>query len=94
MSKPLILTVTFNLSFEFKQLVDNEKDCEVIKVIEIRSGEYIQYWINCPKEKEKLITDYAFMTYIKNPVFQKYYVGTKAFDKIAEKYISERTIVN
>ena len=42
------------------------------------------------KEKENDITDMAFMTWIKNPVFQKYYHDTRAFKEIAEKYVTER----
>ena len=90
--QPLCLTVTYRLAFEFRRLVEQLKDCHIEKVIEIKSGYdgFIQYWIKCPKEHENLITDYAFMTYIKNPVFQKYYHETKAFEEIAEQYINER----
>lgn len=87
--EPICLTVKYNLAFEFRALVEKTEGCVVKNVIEIKSGELLQYWIDCPKEKENLITDMAFMTWIKNPVFQKYYHGTKAFDEISEKYISE-----
>lgn len=87
---PLCLIVKYELSSEFVSKVNSEKDCKVQKVIEILNCKMLQYWIDCPKEKERLITDYAFMTWIKNPVFQKYYHGTKAFDEIAEQYIAER----
>jgi len=89
--KPLCLTVKYALSFEFRELVEQMQDCKIKNVIEIKSGELLQYWIECPKEKENEITDMAFMTWIKNPVFQKYYHDTRAFQKIAEKYVSEQS---
>jgi len=87
---PLCLRVKYELSADFVSKVNSEKDCKVQKVIEILNCKMLEYWIDCPKEKESLITDYAFMTWIKNPVFQKYYHGTKAFELIAENYIAER----
>lgn len=87
--EPLILSVKYALMNEFLELVRRE-ELEIKKVVELVNCEVLQYWIDCPKEKENLITDYAFMTFIKNPVFQKYYHGTKAFEEIAEKYIKER----
>ncbi|HRN86919.1 MAG TPA: hypothetical protein PK863_06435 [Candidatus Dojkabacteria bacterium] len=90
MKNPLCLTVKYGLAFEFRRLVEQEANCSILKVIEIKSGELLQYWIDCPKEKENLITDLAFMTWIKNPVFQKYYHETKAFQEIAQDYISEQ----
>ena len=88
--EPLCLTVKYALAFEFRALVERIADCKVKNVIEIKSGELLQYWIECPKEKENEITDMAFMTWIKNPVFQKYYHDTMAFQEIADKYVSER----
>lgn len=88
--EPLCLCVKYELSAEFVSKVNSESNCKVQKVIEILNCKMLEYWIDCPKEKESLITDYAFMTWIKNPVFQKYYLGTKAFEQIAENYISER----
>jgi len=88
--EPLCLRVKYELSADFVSKVNSEKDCKVQKVIEILNCKMLEYWIDCPKEKESLITDYAFMTWIKNPVFQKYYHGTRAFEEIAEQYIAER----
>lgn len=88
--EPLCLRVKYELSAEFVLKVNSEKGCRVQKVIEILNCKMLEYWIDCPKEKENLITDYAFMTWIKNPVFQKYYHGSRAFEKIADDYISER----
>lgn len=88
---PLCLTVKYDLASEFRSLVESE-GCKIRNVIEIQSGKLIQYWIDCPKEKENLVTDMAFMTWIKNPVFQKYYHATKAFEAISENYITERLI--
>lgn len=88
--EPICLRVKFELSAEFVSKVNSEEGCKVQNVFEILSCKMLEYWIDCPKEKENLITDYAFMTWIKNPVFQKYYHGTRAFEEIAENYISER----
>lgn len=88
--EPLCLTVKYALAFEFRSLVEQMKDCKIKNVIEIKSGELLQYWIECPKEKENEITDMAFMTWIKNPVFQKYYHNTKAFKEIADTYVLEQ----
>jgi hypothetical protein len=88
--EPLCLTVKYALAFDFRALVEQMQDCKIKNVIEIKSGELLQYWIDCPKEKENDITDMAFMTWIKNPVFQKYYHDTRAFKEIAEKYVTER----
>ena len=85
--EPLCLTVKYALAFEFRALVEKMQDCKIKNVIEIKSGELLQYWIECPKEKENDITDMAFMTWIKNPVFQKYYHDTRAFQEIADKYV-------
>lgn len=87
--EPLCLTVKYALAFEFRALVEQLPGCKIINVIEIKNCEYLQYWIECPKEQENKITDMAFMTWIKNPVFQKYYHGTKAFEEIAAKYIEQ-----
>ena len=87
--EPLCLTVKYALAFEFRTLVESMADCKVKNVIEIKSGELLQYLIECPKEKENEITDMAFMTWINNPVFQKYYHNTRAFQEIANKYVSE-----
>lgn len=87
--EPSCFRVKNELSNEFVQKVKSE-GCKIEKVIEILNCNVLEYWINCPKEKESIISDYAFMTWIKNPVFQKYYHGTKAFEKIAEQYINER----
>lgn len=83
---PLCLRVKYELLNEFVNKVNSE-GCKIEKVIELLNCKMLEYWINCPKEKEELITDFAFMTWIKNPVFQKYYHGSKSFEKIAEQYI-------
>lgn len=90
MNEPNIFNVNYNLSSEFVQKVNSEKDCKIEKVIEILTCKVLQYWIICPKEKEAEISDYAFMTWIKNPVFQKYYHGSEAFEKIKNDYIKSR----
>lgn len=88
--QPLCLSVKYDLSADFVTKVNSEKGCSIKNVIEISSCNILEYWIDCPKEKENLITDFAFMTWIRNPCFQKYYSDSKAFEKISDKYISER----
>lgn len=87
---PLILSVKYELANDFRRLVEKTNPCKVEKVTELVSYSVLQYWIICPKELEAIITDYAFMTWIKNPVFQKYYHETQAFIAISENYINER----
>ena len=86
----LCLTVKYDLAYDFKVLVQSVQGCKIKNVIEMKTGELIQYWIECPKEKENEITEMAFMTWVRNPVFQMYYHHSKAFQEIAERYISER----
>jgi hypothetical protein len=88
--QPLCLTVKYALANDFRSMVENIANCKVQNVIEIKSGELLQYWIDCPKEKENEISDMAFMTWIRNPIFQKYYHNTKAFQEIAKEYVAER----
>ncbi len=90
MIEPLCLTVRFALAYEFRALVEQIPNCKIINVFEINQGNLLQYWIECPKESEDLIVDMAFMTWIKNPVFQKYYHDTKAFQTILTDYIEQR----
>lgn len=86
--EPLCLNVKYPLAFEFRALVEKIPDCKVKNVIEIKTCEILQYWIECPKEKEDEIIDMAFMTWIKNPEFQKYYKETSAFKKMIEEDVS------
>lgn len=88
--EPLILSVKYELSGEFASKVNSEPGCKVTKVIEVLTCKMLQYWIDCPIDKHRIITSYAFMTWIKNPVFQKYYHGTKAFDLIADQYVKDQ----
>lgn len=89
---PIELGVKYALASEFMAKVAAEEHCRIVNVIELKSGPdgILIYWVDCQMHKHDLITEYAFMTWIKNPVFQKYYHGTKAFEKIAEEYIRER----
>lgn len=66
------------LSSAFVAKVNLEDDCKIQNVFEIIKNELFEYWIICPKEKEEKIIDLAFMTFIKNPKFQKYYEQTQA----------------
>ncbi len=86
----LCLSVKYQLAQRFRSLVELIPECKVVNVVEVSNCKILQYIIHCPKEQENLIVDYAFMTWIKNPVFQKYYGGTKEFDQISDDYIKER----
>jgi hypothetical protein len=87
--EPLQLMVKYELSWEFRSLVESMQDCRIVKVIEYKTCELLQYWIDCPDSVSEKIVDMAFMTFIKNPEFQKYYRETNAFKLIAEQYLKE-----
>ena len=70
---PLELLVQYDLAARFRQDVEAIPDCRVRKVIELITCKLLLYWIDCPDDKIELITDMAFMTFITNPEFQKYY---------------------
>lgn len=88
-TEPLIVSTEYRLSGNFRQLAE-QNGCKIKNVIELINCKVLQFWIECPKEIENEITDMAFMTWIKNPVFQKYYHGTPEFEKIAADYIKEQ----
>lgn len=48
------------------------------------ADELLEYHIECPKEKEDLIIDFGFMTFISNPFFQKHYQEHPVFKLIAQ----------
>ena len=77
-----VTVVKYQLHGEFRRLVEQLPSCKVVKVIEMKTCELLQYWIECPKESEEQINNMAFMTFIKNPEFQTYYKGTKAFQEL------------
>jgi len=86
---PLCLPTKYALSFKFRELVERNRDCKVINVIETKCMEVLTYIITCPDEKRELISDMAFMTWIKNPKFQKYFEETAEFKIIAAQYLAE-----
>jgi glutamine amidotransferase PdxT len=88
MKEPLCLRVKSELSAKFRYLT--EKTGAKIRNVFGISKDVIEYWIDCNEELENQITDYAFMTWIRNPVFQKYFQESETFQLIAEKYISEQ----
>jgi hypothetical protein len=51
-------------------------------VIEIISGELLEYWIECPEDLKGQVIDWAFMTHVYNPEFQKYYGHTEEFKRM------------
>jgi hypothetical protein len=77
-----VTVVKYQLHGEFRRLVEQLPSCKVVKVIEMKTCELLQYWLECPKETEEVINSMAFMTFIKNPEFQEYYRDTKAFQEL------------
>lgn len=70
---PIEVMVRNDRAAEFRDKLSLESDCKIINLREWISGELLQYIIQCPIEKESYITELAFMTFIQNPKFQKYY---------------------
>lgn len=81
--------VNYNLSSDFVDKVNSEGNGYIKNVFEYISGELLQYWIECPPNKVEIIQEYAFMTFIKNPKFQKHYASSKNYKPIGEKYNAE-----
>jgi len=81
-----IYNIKYDLAADFRNLISNIEGCEIVKVIELESDFLLQYWIKSKEEDVEKISDMAFMTWIKNPEFQKYYQNSEAFQKIAEDY--------
>lgn len=68
----LAYPVRHALMGEFRDLATQE-GCKVKNVVEQIGRQLIVYYLDVPEGKEALISDMAFMTFIKNPKFQKYY---------------------
>jgi hypothetical protein len=51
----------------------NGASCKILNVSEWISNELLEYIIECPETKTEYILELAFMTFISNPKFQKYY---------------------
>jgi hypothetical protein len=83
---PLELWINFKLADEFRWLVKADKDCKIINELEVIRDECLIFIIECPDEKKESLIEYAFMTHIKNPDFQKYYKESDAYKEIAEEY--------
>ncbi len=73
MDAPLELYVNYELSTKFRALVERMENCKIFKVVEIKSCKVLLYIIFCPEDKASEITEMAFMTWVKNPEYQKYY---------------------
>ncbi len=82
------LSVKEELAYHFKIKAENI-GAKFLKVVQPCKG-ILYYIIEADKSIHNQISDLGFMTFIKNPVFQKYYHGTDEFNKIAEQYIYER----
>jgi hypothetical protein len=82
------LFVNSKLYSDFKSLVNQIEGCNVSNSLEM-SIDLLQVIIECPIEHQEKVQELAFMTWIKNPEFQKYYQDSKAFKEIAKEYIAE-----
>lgn len=85
----LHLFVNYALSSDFVNKVNSEGFGYIKNVFEIISCELLQYWIECPQCKVEIITEYAFMTFIRNPKFQKHYADSSNYKPIGEQYNQE-----
>lgn len=83
------LSVREELSYQFQCLTEKLGGVKFLNVVQPCKG-ILYHIIEADKSIHNQITDYAFMTFIKNPVFQKYYHGTDEFKNISEQYINER----
>jgi hypothetical protein len=65
----------------------NVAGCHIVNQIELRSGAdgTIMFHIECHPKDEAYLADLGFMTYIRNPKFQKYYSDTDEFKNIASQ---------
>ena len=79
-----------DLMYAFRENIDALPNCKVVNVIAVNPMLMI-YIIEAAPSMEEKIQDYAFMTWIKNPLFQKYYKDYEAYKKIAEAYLIETT---
>ena len=86
MTPPIELIVNYALHLEFRTKVQALPNCRVLRVVEIKSNELILYWIEAPDVLAEHIVELAFMTFIKNPEFQKHYSGYRAFERIADEW--------
>ena len=91
MENILSLHINYALHSNFRQRL-SEIGIKVLNTVEVVNSKVLMYIIDCPKELESDVTDLAFMTWIKNPVFQKYYHGTKEYEAIKEAYLLEREL--
>lgn len=87
---PIEIFVNYELADDCRKLIEKLEGCKIIKVIEVVNCKVLSFWVKCPKDSEKEICDMAFMTFIKNPIFQRRYHGTKAFENISEAYIKSK----
>ncbi len=83
------LSVKEELAYHFKTKAESI-GAKFLNVVQPCKG-ILYYIIEAEKGIHNEITDFAFMTFIKNPVFQKYYHDTKEFQLIANQYLNERT---
>jgi hypothetical protein len=53
-------------------------------------ADLMYYEIEADNDSHNIIADYAFMTNVANPVFQKYYHDSPAYKIIAKEYVDSR----
>lgn len=85
--KQLSLSVKYALSNDFRSLAESIEGVVVTNVVELKANEVLHYTLLCPHDKQNEVTELGFMTWIRNPVFQKFYSGCSAFAPIAEEFL-------
>lgn len=75
------------LEQDFRELVQKENG-KITWNTEIIMGKWVILFIEVDNSKNELINDMAFMTFVKNPKFQKYYTNSENYKKIANEYIT------
>jgi len=88
--EPLELAVKYYLHSAFRAKAESIAGVKVVNVVEMKTCEVMTYILECLEEHKENVCDLAFMTWITNPIFQKYYHGCEPYEKAKEAYLKER----
>ena len=75
--------VILDISAECRWLIEKAGG-KIINTVGTLDPNIILLIVEYPPELEAQIADYAFMTWISNPAFQKYYLESKAWQDYSE----------
>ena len=64
--------VKYEFAYDFMQLAV-QNGCIYKNMIELMCCKLLSCHLEVPEEKEELINEMAFQTFVSNPIFQKYY---------------------